>query len=82
MESETSFEFRNESGIMRGFQNGITLVSRTSRSALKVYVYGTSGYMVGTSGYMVGCWKIESICLPTEAFRDFSVTLTLLVRFR
>ena len=49
---------------------------------LKKFSGGTSGYMVGTSGYMVGCWKIESICLPTEAFRDFSVTFMLLVRFR
>ena len=46
----------------------------------KFAVGGTSGYMVGTSGYMVGCWKIESLCLPTEAFRDFSVTFTVLVK--
>ena len=69
-------------GVMRGFQKGIALGGRTSGSVRKVCMGGTSGYMVGTSGYMVGCWKIESLCLPTEVFRDLYVTFMLLVKFK
>ena len=29
-------------------------------------------------GWVVGCWIIESLCLPTEVFRDLYVTFTLL----
>ena len=52
---------------MRSFQKGITLGGRTSGSVRKVSVGG-----VWWGG--VGCWIIESPCLPTEAFRDLSVT--------
>ena len=30
----------------------------------------------------MACWNIESLCLPTEVFRDLSVTFTLLVKVK
>ena len=54
-------EFGFKLGVMRGFQKGITLGGRASGSVRKVFCG-------------VGCWIIESPCLPTEAFRDISVT--------
>ena len=59
-------------GVMRGFQKGITLGGRTSGTVRKVF----GGWVV------VGCWKIESLCLPTEAFRDLSITFTVLVKVK
>ena len=58
-------------GVMRGFQKGITLGGRTSGSVRKVF-----------GGGWVACWIIESPCLPTEAFRDLSVTFTVLVKVK
>ena len=51
-------------GVMRGFKKGITLGGRTSRSVRKVF-----GWVVVVVG-----WILVSPCLPTEAFRDISVT--------
>ena len=68
--SELRFKFE----VMRGFQKGIILGCRTSGSVRKV--------SVGGGGWVVGCWNIESPCLPTEAFRDLSVTLTVLVKVK
>ena len=62
-------------GVIRGFQKGITLWGRTSGSVRKVWVGGWVGWVVG-------CWIIESLCLPTEVFRDLYVTSTLLVKVR
>ena len=59
-------EFGFKLGVMRGFQKGITLGIRTSVSVRKVF--GGGGW------WWVACWIIESPCLPTEAFRDLSVT--------
>ena len=59
-------------GVMRGFQKGITLVGRTSGSVRKVF---------GGGGW-VACWNLESLCLPTEVFRDLYVTFTLLVKVK
>ena len=53
-------------GVMRGFQKGITLGGRAS---------GTVGKVFGGGGW-VACWNIESLCLPTESFRDLSVTFS------
>ena len=50
--------------VMRGFQKGITLGGRTSGSVRKVF---------GGGGW-VACWNLESLCLPTEVFRDLYVT--------
>ena len=61
-------------GVMRGFQKGITLGGRTSGSVRKFF----GGWWVG--GW-VACWNIESLCLPTEAFRDLSVTFPLPLRY-
>ena len=58
---------------MRSFQKGITLGGRTSESVRKVFGWGGGG--------VVG-WIIESLCLPTEVFRDLSVTFTLLVKVK
>ena len=66
-------ELRFKLGLMRGFQTGITLGGRTSGSVRKVSVGGGGG---------VGCWIIESPCLPTEAFRNLSVTFTVLVKVK
>ena len=33
-------------------------------------------------GWLGGCWIIESLCLPTEAFHDHSVTFTKLVKVK
>ena len=63
-------------GVMRGFQKGITLGGRTSGSVRKVSVGGVGGW----GG--VGCWNIESLCLPTEVFRDLSLTFTLQVKVK
>ena len=54
-------ELGSKSGVMRGFQKGITLGGRSSRSVRKV------------CGGVVGCWIIESLCLPTEVFQDVYV---------
>ena len=32
--------------------------------------------------WLVVSWIIESLCLPTEAFRDLSVTFTVLVKVK
>ena len=58
-----------KSGVMRGFQKGITLGGRSSGSVRKVY------------GGVVG-WIIESLCLPTEVFRDLYVTFMLVVKVK
>ena len=36
----------------------------------------------GGGGWWVASWIIESICLPTEVFRDLCVTFTLLVKVK
>ena len=61
-------------GVMRGFRIGITLGGKTSGSVRKV--------SVGWGGVVVGCWIIESLCLPTEVFRDLYVTFRLLVKVK
>ena len=61
---------------MRGFQKGITLGGRTSGSVRKVFGWWVVVVVV------VGCWIIESLCLPTEVFRDLYVTFTLLVKVK
>ena len=37
-------------------------------------------FVVVVAVVVVGCWIIESLCLPTEVFRDLYVTFTLLVK--
>ena len=69
MVSGTSFEFGNESGVIRAFQKGITLGGRTSRSVWKVFG-GVVGGLLEYSVYLSPLREIRKRKKYWERFRE------------